>query len=85
MYLESGSYEFADESEIGTDFHWLRACFGENIESCAQRLGVSIDIIDKIERGQFDNPQINLNLLIRYASLYHEKLVLTVRCIHGIY
>lgn len=85
MYLKSGNYHIADEVGIGLNLHWLRACVGEDIDSCAQKLGVDIDTIDKIERGLFSDPQISLNLLMRYAALFNERLVLTVRCMHGLY
>jgi len=75
-------YDFSDfilknETELGWRLHWLRAENREPIEACAQKLGVSIDVIDKIESGKFDNPRINLDLLIRYLALYNEKFYLS--------
>ena len=50
----------------------------EPIDICAQKLNVSVDVIDKIESGQFDNPQVNLDVLIRYLALYGEKFRLSL-------
>ena len=80
MHLSSVTFEFDDEEELGSELHWLRSVRQECIDVCAHKLGVAIEVIDKIESGQFDDPRIDLELLSRYASLYDEKLYLTVRC-----
>jgi len=82
MYLESGHY-CIDSSAAATRLHWLRSAADDNIEICAQKLGVSVDIIDKLERGKFDDEQISWSLLVAYACLYGQKPVLEVRCVNG--
>lgn len=80
MHLTSVSFDFIDEDELGSELHWLRARRQECIDVCAQKLGVAIDVIDKIESGQFDDPRIDLELLARYVSHYDETLHISLRC-----
>ena len=57
---------------------WVGSSIGcVPIDICARRLGVSIDTVDKIESGRFDEPQIDLELLILYLALYDEKFHLS--------
>lgn len=73
MQFISSDFIINDERELGWKFHWLRAESQDPIDVCAQRLGVSVNVIDKIESGQFDDSRINLRLLIRYLALYNQK------------
>ena len=57
---------------VGCSYNYVQA-----IDICARRLGVSIDTVDKIECGRFDEPQIDLELLILYLALYDEKFHLS--------
>ena len=71
MQINSPHFIIENESELGWKFHWLRAEHEEPIDICARRLGVSI------ECGRFDEPQIDLELLILYLALYDEKFHLS--------
>lgn len=77
MQINSPHFIIENESELGWKFHWLRAEHEEPIDICVRRLGVSIDTVDKIESGRFDEPQIDLELLILYLALYDEKFHLS--------
>ena len=70
MQINSPHFIIENESELGWKFHWLRAEHEEPID-------ISIDTVDKIECGRFDEPQIDLELLILYLALYDEKFHLS--------
>lgn len=78
MQADLSHFIIEDKQNLGWRFHWLRAEQQEPIDICAQRLNVSVDVIDKIESGQFDSPQVNLDILIRYLALYGEKFRLSL-------
>lgn len=77
MQADLSHFIIEDKQNLGWRFHWLRAEQQEPIDICAQKLNVSVDVIDKIESGQFDSPQVNLDILIRYLALYGEKFRLS--------
>ena len=69
MQADLSHFIIEDKQNLGWRFHWLRAEQQEPIDICA---------IDKIESGQFDSPQVNLDILIRYLALYGEKFRLSL-------
>ena len=76
MNLNTSSFHFALEELLASEFHWARSRCGLPIKDCADRLKVSVEVIDKIERGRFNDPEVSLLLLAQYAALFKQRLVL---------
>ena len=55
MQADLSHFIIEDKQNLGWRFHWLRAEQQEPIDICAQKLNVSVDVIDKIESGQFES------------------------------
>lgn len=78
MQADLSHFIIEDKQNLGWRFHWLRAEQQEPIDICAQKLNVSVDVIDKIESGQFDSPQVNLDILIRLSRTLRRKFRLSL-------
>lgn len=63
-------------AQLGLDLHCLRMCAGESIYECAQKLDVSPEEIDTLERCCGE--KLNLSLALRMADLYDDKIFIAV-------
>lgn len=57
---------------LGNNIHNSRDSHNENIITCAEKLGISYQELDKIERG--DVKSIDIPLVLKFAQLYNEKI-----------
>lgn len=61
---------------IGHSLHWLRADAKEGIKACAERLYISVQELEELERG--NDFYLDISLVCQIAQLYGEKICITI-------